>query len=191
MTTRQARFLGLVLLAGLLAASAPALAQRGRRAPQLVASSQAKNLAVVGGEIELVDTADRSPLYRLRFELSDGQQPLAELGVEYELQDVVSQSVLGGGFFTVRPSMIDRRGREVTALVGFDGVELRQNHLVLARLVDAPWAPKSGITDTCTTFCDHCSDKAEAVCTAGVAELNCNCSDNHRTCSYKCVIPRI
>jgi len=135
-------------------------------------------------------TVDGTPVYKIRFDLAGPRKPLHGVMVEYEIQDA-SGAALGGGSFLVRPAMIDPRSGSVTVLAGFTGIKIQPGQLVLARFVDDELAANptaKQFTDTCTTFCDHCSDKADAVCTNGVNNLNCSCGDSARSCSYTFVI---
>jgi hypothetical protein len=85
--------------------------------------------------------------------------------------------------------MIEPHSGSVTVLAGFTGIKIQPGQSVLARFIDDELTVKpmaKQFTDTCTTFCDRCSDKAEAVCNNGVSTLNCSCGDSARTCSYTC-----
>jgi hypothetical protein len=156
--------------------------------PRIVANSYTEKVTVTGAAIEPVPTVDGTPLYKIRFDLAGSRTTPRDVMVEYEIQDS-GGAVLGGGSFLVRSDMIDPHSGSVTVLAGFTGIKVQPGQLVLARFVDDELAAKSPakqFTDTCTTFCDHCSDKAEAVCVNGVSSLNCSCGDNARTCSYSC-----
>src|SRR5215213_5511688 len=167
----------------------------------LVAASSAQPLQVVSksevsvaGEVEAIETLDATPLYRLTVNL-DPRRHSTGTTVEYEIRTAAG-SAAGGGMFTIRPEMLSADGDSLSVLTGFGGLELGAGSRVVIQLVDLASAgpsagPKravgaSGIVDTCTTYCDRCADKAQALCDQGVSTYSCGCDAESRTCNFTC-----
>lgn len=162
------------------------------QSPQVVARSQ----FITAGEIHTVETLDGTRVYRLTVELGS-QKPPAGATVEYEILNAAG-SALGGGMFTVDPEMLSTDGASVTVLTGFGGLDLGSGHTIVVKLREPDLTPakrpadmkraveESGITDTCTYFCDRCSEKAGTLCNLGVQTYNCSCDNDSRTCHFTC-----
>ncbi|HVG08451.1 MAG TPA: hypothetical protein VNM67_12150 [Thermoanaerobaculia bacterium] len=174
----------LILLTTTLAVAASA------QPPQVVTRSE----VVAAGEIEAVDTLDATRLYRLTVNL-DPRRHSTGTSVEYEILTAAGAAA-GGGMFTIRPEMLNADGDSLSVLTGFGGLELGAGSRIAVQLMDAasaapPAGPKrvigsSGIVDTCTSFCDRCSEKAKAICDQGVSTYSCGCDAESRTCDFTC-----
>jgi hypothetical protein len=174
----------LILLALTLAATASA------QSPQVVFKSEVN----VAGAVEAVETLDATRLYRLTVNLDPRRHSIGT-NVEYEIFNAAGAAV-GGGMFTVRPEMLSADGDSISVLTGFGGLGLGAGSRVVIQLVDLasegpPAGPKrvvgaSGIVDTCTTYCDRCADKAQALCDQGVSTYSCGCDAESRTCNFTC-----
>lgn len=174
----------LILLTVTLAATASA------QAAQVVARSEAS----VAGEVEAIETLDDTRLYRLTVDL-DSREHSSGTSVEYEIFTAAGAAA-GGGMFTIRPEMLSADGSSLSVLTGFGGLELGAGSRILVQLVDVASAPPAGpkraigasgpIVDTCTSFCDRCYEKAQALCNQGVSTLNCGCESESRTCNFTC-----
>jgi hypothetical protein len=99
--------------------------------------------------------------------------------------------------FSVEQQMLSPGRNELTVLTGFSGMKLHDRQLMLFKLVEPIFTPskppasggpseKQIITDTCTTFCDTCGDRAESLCTSGASTYSCECSDTSRSCEFTC-----
>lgn len=158
--------------------------------PQVVTRSEVS----IAGEVETIETLDDTRLYRLTVNL-DSRRPSTGLGVEYEIF-TASGVAAGGGMFTIRPEMLSADGGSISVLTGFGGLELGSGSRIVVQLVDpasspSPAGPKravgaSGIVDTCTTYCDRCADKAQAICDQGVSTYSCSCDGESRSCNFTC-----
>lgn len=158
--------------------------------PQVVLRSQ----ALAAAEIESVPTLDDTRVYRLRVDL-DSRKLVPGALVEYEVLRADGEAV-AGGIFTASSGMINADGDTLTVLTGFGGLELSPRHQVVVKLVDPLTSRQPGgdvrriaepqIVDTCTLFCDRCSEKAGTLCANGVETYSCSCSGEDRSCSFKC-----
>ena len=153
--------------------------------PQVVVKSQ----LIAAGEVQRVETVDSTRLYRLTVDVASSK-PAIGANVEYEIL-TASGAALGGGMFTVGPEMLDAQNETLSVLTGFGGLELGADHVIVVRLVP-PDGPKravggsGGIVDTCTTYCDRCSEKAGTLCNLGVLTYSCSCSGESRSCNFTC-----
>lgn len=178
-------------LALLVFAAPAAIAQL----PQVVVSSP----AFAAAEIESVHTLDGTRVYRLTVD-ADSRKLSAGTVVEYEIL-MADGTAAGGGMFTASPAMMSADGETLSALTGLGGLELSPRHQVLVKLAEltSPSAdfPPGGrhpaerivepqIVDTCTFFCDRCSEKASSLCSNGVQTYTCSCSGEDRSCSFNC-----
>lgn len=159
----------------------------------LTASTDARQASrsIAPADVQLVETLDGSRIYRLTVQLGDKPSDSAADTVEYQVL-TAGGVVAGGGMFTVRPDMMTPDGEAVTALTGFGGLDMSLGYRVVAEVTGASRgsAVKSiaeqQITDTCTTFCDRCSDKAAPLCTNGVSTYSCSCASESRSCNFTC-----
>ena len=157
----------------------------------LAASADARSVprSIVTADVQPVETLDGSRIYRLTVHF-DGK-PLTDTMVEYQILSS-GGAVAGGGMFTVQPEMVTSDGDAVTALTGFGGLEMSLGYRVVAevtgtgRSTSVKSITESQITDTCTTFCDRCSDKAAALCANGVSTYSCSCASESRSCNFTC-----
>ena len=151
-------------------------------------SARPPGSVLASADVQPVETLDGTRVYRLTVNLSRPLPP--EAVVEYLVLSA-SGAVAGGGSFAVRPDMMAADSDAVSVLTGFGGMDMSPGHRVVAEVVDssqrsAKPATESQITDTCTVFCDRCSDKAASLCTNGVATYSCSCSGDSRSCNYTC-----
>lgn len=120
--------------------------------PQVVTRSEVSE----AGRVEVVDTLDSAPLYRLTVNL-DPKSSRIGMSVEYEIF-TASGTALGGGMFTIEPKMLSPGGGSLSVLTGFGGLELEDGSRIVVQVVDpasteAPANPRraigaSGIADT-------------------------------------------
>lgn len=147
-------------------------------------------------KIEPLKTLDKTSVYQLTLSLREGQEFLRGAEVEYEIH-ALDGSALGGGMFTVDQQMLTSGGNTLTVLTGFSGLKLSPQQLMIFKLADPGFAQtrpqasgrsaeKQIITDTCTTFCDRCGDRAESLCTNGASTYSCECSETSRSCEFTC-----
>lgn len=155
----------------------------------LAAAVSALSGASSVADVEPVETLDGTRVYHLTVHF---MQPLpADAAIEYLILSA-DGTIAGGGQFSVRPDMVAPEGDAVSMLTGFGGLDMSRGYRIVAEVTRAipertrKALTESQITDTCTTFCDRCSDKAVAVCTNGVSTYNCGCSGESRTCNYSC-----
>ena len=145
--------------------------------------------SIAPADVQLVETLDGSRMYRLTVQLDN--KPSADTTVEYQIL-TAGGVVAGGGMFTVRPDMMSPDGEAVTALTGFGGLDMSLGYRVVAEVAGASRGSavksiaEAQITDTCTTFCDRCSDKAASLCTNGVSTYRCSCASESRSCNFTC-----
>lgn len=158
----------------------------------LAAAVSARSVAPAP-EVERMDTLDGARVYQLTIHLTQPLPPGA--AIEYLILSA-DGVVAGGGQFSVRPDMMTPEGNAVSVLSGFGGLDMSLGYRIVADVIDVIKAspersPRSltgaQITDTCTTFCDRCADKAASLCTNGVATYNCSCSGESRNCNYTCL----
>jgi hypothetical protein len=157
---------------------------------QVVAKSETN----IAGEVEAIETLDATRLYRLTLHL-DPRRHSAGTTVEYEISTAAGDAA-GGGMFTIRPEMLNANGDSMSVLTGFGGLELGAGSRIAVQLMDvaAPTPredPKrvigaTGIVDTCTSFCDRCAEKADAICDQGVSTYSCGCEAESRKCDFTC-----
>lgn len=153
--------------------------------PQVVVRSH----LMTAGEVQRVETVDSTRLYRLTVNV-ESSKPVIGANVEYEIL-TASGAALGGGMFTVRPEMLDAHNETLSVLTGFGGLELGAEHAILIKLVPPDSLKRAvggagGIVDTCTTYCDRCSEKAGSLCNLGVQTYSCSCSGETRSCNFTC-----
>lgn len=155
----------------------------------LLATTVSARSGAPASEVEPVETLDGTRVYQLTLHPA---QPLAAGAVVEYLILAADGVVAGGGQFSVRPDMMTPDGNAVSVLTGFGGLDMSLGYRIVADITKAgpERSPRSltgaQITDTCTTFCDRCSDKAASLCTNGVATYNCGCSGESRNCNYTC-----
>ena len=195
MNSRQVVLSGVFLL-GLASAyvmhldAAPRVSQDPPSPRILLVSSELQAV-----KIEPLKTLDRTSVYQLTIALREDQKFQPGTIVEYEVH-ATDGTAVGGGMFSVEQQMLSPGGDTLTVLTGFSGMKLHSRQLMLFKLAEAiftPSRPPSGgpsekqiITDTCTTFCDSCGDRAEALCTSGASTYSCECSDTSRSCEFTC-----
>ena len=160
------------------------------QAPLVVTKSE----VAVAGEVEKVETLDSTPVYRFTVNLDPARHPVGT-NVEYVVYTDKGVAA-GGGMFTIRPEMLSADGRSLSVLAGFWGVELGADSKIVVQLADLASSlpgpsPKravgaSGITDTCTSYCDRCAEKTQLVCPEGVKTYSCGCASESRTCNFEC-----
>lgn len=147
--------------------------------------------ALAASEIEAVPTLDGTRVYRLTVDLDSRRLAPGAL-IEYEILTADGEAA-GGGMFTASPSLLNADGDALTVLTGLGGLELSPRHQIVVKLVDPPASradvrrtTEPQIVDTCTFFCDRCSEKASALCAHGVTTYSCSCSGEDRSCSFNC-----
>lgn len=170
------------------------------RAPRTEVSSSPRILLsstdLQSVRIALLETLDLSPVYEITVALPEGQTFSPGTLVDYEIRGM-DGTALGGGMFLAAPKMIGPLGNTLTAHTGFSGLKLDPRQVVFFKLLGAgypaprrtaesPQPEKQVITDTCTTYCDLCGDKAALLCSHGVSTFSCSCSDSSRMCSFSC-----
>jgi hypothetical protein len=141
-------------------------------------------------DVQTVETLDGTRIYRLTVQL-DARKPSTDTVVEYQIL-TAGGTVAGGGMFAVRPDMMTADGETVSVLNGFGGLDMSLGYRVVAEVAESSRGrsvqsvAEPQITDTCTLFCDRCSDKAAALCTNGVSTYSCSCGTESRSCNFTC-----
>jgi hypothetical protein len=189
----------LLLVVALLAVGTIAvelqLAEASPRSPRIEGSPSPRffleSPEIESAELKPVHALDGTSLYRLNLTFGELRKPLSSLNVEYEIRGV-DGTTAGGGMFTVAPEMLTPDKKGVSVLTGFGGLKVTPKHLLLVRVGELGYAPEEGrnqeknITDTCTTYCDACADKAAALCSQGVNTYSCSCGPDTRACTFSC-----
>ncbi len=136
-------------------------------------------------KLDPVKTLDGTAVYRLTAALRNGQEFTEGTELQYEVRAGDGTS-LGGGRFTVSAEMLAPGGNSLSVLTGLGGLRPDSRQLILVTLARPPFDFEKNITDTCTTFCDRCSDNAKDLCSNGASSYSCNCADTTRSCTFTC-----